>query len=436
MKYFICCIILLLVIESNAQTAEPAPLLTLEEAIAIGLQNNYDIIISKNDVRIASNNNSIIMAGFLPTAAINVSQNNSINDTRQEFFNGTVQEGNNAGSQNFNANAQINWTIFDGARMFVTKNKLAEIEKLSNAGYRAVIENTVANIQSLYYSIVQQEQYVKVIQDALKLSEERLKIADAKFDLGAASELTVLQTKVDMNADSANLLQYRLSIVRSKATLNELLARDASIQFLVDSVITFSEPEAYVQLVASLERDNPQLLAARIQKQIATLNVREWRTNYSPRVSVFGSYNYTQLENEIGFLKSNRSYGPAFGLTASFNIFDGLQNRRQTQNAKIDALSTQVNYEQTLNQTQSALYQAYQEYTAYYQMVQLEAANIGNAKKNVEVALERYKLGNINDIELRETQLKLIDAQSRLLLSQYQTQLAAIELFRLTGKLR
>src|SRR5690606_8455699 len=97
MKYFICCIALFFAIESNAQTVEPIPLLTLEEAIAIGLQNNYDIIISKNDVRIASNNNSIIMAGFLPTASLNATQNNSINNTRQEFFNGTIQEGNNAG---------------------------------------------------------------------------------------------------------------------------------------------------------------------------------------------------------------------------------------------------------------------------------------------------------------------------------------------------
>jgi outer membrane protein len=330
---------------------------------------------------------------------------------------------------------QLNWTIFDGTKMFVTKNKLEEIENLGNIQTRATIENTVAAIQNTYFTIVQHEKYVKVIQEALQLSDERLKIANAKFSLGSASELTVLQTKVDMNADSANLLQNQSAIIKNKALLNELLARDVATPFTVDTFIQFAEQMNYDNLLTSIENDNPQLLSARVNKEIAALNIKELRTNYGPRVSLYGAYNYNWQKNEVGFLQTNRSFGPAYGLTASFNIFDGLQTRRNTQNAKIEMQSAQTNYEYSLNNVKSMLYRAYQDYVSNLQLAKLELSNIDVAKKNVVVALERYKLGNINDIELRETQLKLVDAQSRLLIAQYQTKLAEVELFRLTGKL-
>jgi multidrug efflux pump len=420
---------------STAQQTQQPELLTLEQAIQIGLQNNYNIILAKNDAAISSNNNSLITTGFVPTVAANLQQNNSLYNTEQVFLDGRQQSGNNASSKSVVAGLQLNWTIFDGTKMFVTKNKLEEIESLSNIQTRATIENAVASIQNTYFAIVQQEQYVKVIQEALQLSAERLKIADAKFRLGSASELTVLQTKVDMNADSSNLLQYQSAIIKNKAVLNELLARDVTTQFLVDTTIHFAEQINYDNLLTTIETDNPQLLAARISKEIAALNVKELRTNYGPRISLYGAYNYNWQKNEVGFLQTNRSYGPAYGLTASFNIFDGMQTRRNTQNAKIEVQSAQTNYEYSLNNVKSMLYRAYQDYVANLQLVKLESSNIDVAKKNVVVAMERYKLGNINDIELRETQLKLVDAQSRLLLSQYQTKLAEVELFRLTGKL-
>jgi hydrophobe/amphiphile efflux-1 (HAE1) family protein len=419
----------------SAQQNEPVEKLTLEEAIQIGLQNNYNIILAKNDAAIAGNNNSLITTGFVPTVAANLQQNNSLYNTEQQFLDGRQQSGNNASSKAVMTGVQLNWTIFDGTKMFVTKNKLEEIENLGNIQTRATIENTVAAIQNTYFTIVQHEKYVKVIQEALQLSDERLKIANAKFSLGSASELTVLQTKVDMNADSANLLQNQSAIIKNKALLNELLARDVATPFTVDTFIQFAEQMNYDNLLTSIENDNPQLLSARVNKEIAALNIKELRTNYGPRVSLYGAYNYNWQKNEVGFLQTNRSFGPAYGLTASFNIFDGLQTRRNTQNAKIEMQSAQTNYEYSLNNVKSMLYRAYQDYVSNLQLAKLELSNIDVAKKNVVVALERYKLGNINDIELRETQLKLVDAQSRLLIAQYQTKLAEVELFRLTGKL-
>lgn len=426
----------LLAIISLFAQEDTVKFLSLEEAIALGLKNNYSIVIAKNEEMAAANNNTPGNAGFLPVLDINAGTNNSISNTRQQFFDGRIQEANNAQSSSLNANALLNWTFFDGTRMFILKNKLEELEISGALQTRITIENTIADIITSYYNIVQLEKFTGVIIDAIRLSEERKKIAEVKFQLGASSELALLQTKVDMNADSSNLLRQKANVIRAKADLNELLARIPEIDFRVDTSISFSGSLQYSELISLLEKENPDLSSLRIRVNIAAQEVKEAKAAYQPKAGVFASYNLSGSDNEVGILRSNRTSGPSFGLTASFNLFNGFNTRRSVQNAKLQLLSAQTELEAGVNTLHSQLYKTYNDYASHVQLVKLENENLVVAKKNVEVSLERYKLGSLTDIELRESQLKLMDAESRLLTSQFAAKAAEVELFRLTGKLK
>jgi outer membrane protein TolC len=57
------------------------------------------------------------------------------------------------------------------------------------------------------------------------------------------------------------------------------------------------------------------------------------------------------------------------------------------------------------------------------------------ARLNWDIAQEKYKLGVMNDVELRDTQKKLMDAENRLLVSLFQCKSAEIELLRISGQL-
>ena len=414
----------------NAQT------LSLNEAIEIALVKNYDIQIAKNEVAVASNNNRAGNAGMLPSVEANFNNNNSILNTKQDLADGRVIEGDNARSTTINPGVQLNWTLFDGTRMFIRKNQLETQVDLSNAQFRLSVENTIAQVANIYYSIYFQQQYSMVIQSALSLSAERKKVAEAKFNLGSSSELAMLQTKVDINADSAQLIQQQNEILKNKARLNELLGRTPETVFEVDSSIVVDDKLLYENLLNELEQNNAAMLAARYNVQLNNQNIKLAKTNYSPVVNVFGSYNFNQTKNEVGFLKLNQSVGPAFGLTAGVNLFNGMENKRQLQNAKLQQQTSQLNYDATLNSLKASLFQAYQDYSTNMKLSQFEQDNIAVAEKNEKVAFERYKLGNLNDIELRETQLKLIEAKTRLLQAFLNAKLAEVTLFQLTGKLK
>lgn len=412
-----------------------AQTLSLNEAIEIALSQNYDIQIAKNDMAVATNNNRVGNAGMLPTVDAVFTNNNSIFDTKQEFFDGRSVEGNDARSTTINPAVQLGWTVFDGAQMFIRKKQLQTQVDISNAQFRLSVEQTIAQVTNTYYAIYFQQQYLKVIEKALLLSAERKKVAEAKFKLGSSSELAVLQTTVDINADSSQLMQQQNELIKTKARLNELLSRNPETMFEVDSSISVAENLLYETMLNDLEQNNTAMLTARYNVQINNQNIKLAKANYSPTVNVFGSYNFNQTVNEVGFLKLNQSSGPAFGLTAGINLFNGLENRRQLQNAKLQQQSSQISYDATLNSMKSALFQAYQDYSTNIKLAKFEQENIAVAERNEKVAFERYKLGNLNDIELRETQLKLVEAQARLLQAYLNAKQAEVALFQLTGKL-
>ena len=416
-------------------------ILTLSDAIRIGLENNYSIIIQKNDARIASNNNTPGNAGFLPVVNLSATQNNTFTDTRQEtFFMGAqdstvVREIDNAQNRTFNAGVQLTWTLFDGFSMFAGKNMLEILEEMGKTDARIEIENTLSAIILNYYGIVQQQKLIQVLEDAAELSLERKKIMEARIGLGAGSELQLLQSTVDLNADSINLISETAAMLKTMADLNRLLARNPEINFIPADSITLKNKLFYDSLLIKTREQNNTLLIARYNVSLNELALKDYQSLRYPKLNLNAAYNYNQLNSETGYLKSNRSNGPSFGFSLTYPLFDGFNISREIKNSRIE-LNTMENYlKDTDLGLHTDLYKLYNDYLTNLKIISIETVNQEVARENVEVAFEKYRLGSINDIELRETQKKYIDAQYQLLLSQFRAKQAEVELLRISGNL-
>src|SRR6188768_1577207 len=104
--------------------------LSLEQAIAIALKNNYDIQLVRTDSSIYGTDNSLAWGAFLPQLNGTVNKTWNQNNQRQQLADGSKRELDNAKSSNLNASMGLSWLLFDGLRMFATKQKLAELDKL------------------------------------------------------------------------------------------------------------------------------------------------------------------------------------------------------------------------------------------------------------------------------------------------------------------
>ena len=427
--------LLFLVLLISIKTMTGQEILTLPDAIRIGLENNYSIIISKNNAQIAGNDNTLGNAGFLPEINLSATQNNTFNDTKQETFFFFFREIDNAKNRTFNTGAQLTWTLFDGLSMFVSKNMLEILEEMGETDARIEIENTISAIILNYYGIIQQQKLVQVLEDAAELSHERKKIMEARISLGAGSELQLLQSTVDLNTDSINLISEIATMEKTKADLNRLLARNPEIRFIPADSINLDQRLSYDSLLASTRKQNNLLLNARNDVLLNEYAVKDARSQRYPIINLNAAYNYSQLNAETGYLKYNQSRGPSFGFSLSYPLFDGFNINREIKNAKV-GLNTMENYlKDTDLSLHTELFKLYNDYLTNLRIIDIELINQEVARENVEIAFEKYRLGSINDIELRETQKKYIDAQYQLLLSQFKAKQAEVELLRISGEL-
>jgi len=409
--------------------------LSLQEAITIALQNNYDIKISKNDLSIARNNANIGNAGMLPTVAGTYSNGGSIQNTRQTPVTGEDRVIRGARSTNNDLGADLNWTIFDGFTMFANYDRLKELQKQGEITARLNVLTTVSDVITAYYDVVRQQQLMVAADSAIDVSVLRTNIANTKLQLGRGSKLDVLTAKVDYNTDTSNYLQIKNALQVAKVRLNQLMVRDISSQFSVVNDIDVNTGILFSKQAEIAAKQNPDLQNAFINQKIASLNLKAIRGARYPVVSLNSGYSRTNSTSPTGFNQKFAANGFTYGVTASLNIFNGFLQRQNERNAKINIETSKLNFEKTKLDVNSQLLTAYQNYSTYLDLIKLEQRNVDLAKENLDITLAKYRLGSIAPLELREAQRNAIDAQNRFIEMQFQAKLAETTLKEISGNI-
>ncbi len=408
--------------------------LELSNAIQIGLENKFNIKIAEGQKEIADNNNTLGNAGFLPTLDLTASQRYTTENTTQKFISGDEQNRDGAKSNNLSAGAAINWTIFDGTKMFYTKDRLAELEKQGIALNESVVQNIIAQIGKEFYTVALEQLRLELLGENISLSEDRLEIAKNKYEFGKASKIEYLQAQVDLNNDKSNHMIQQENLAASKAALNELLARDVTLDFYAKFDPQLNTELQYEELRTSME-NNPELMASLYDVKASSLVQKELFGERMPEIGLNLGYNYAKSEAQAGFLLSRQSSGVTYGVSASWNLFNGMNLNRQIQNAKINAENAKLNYDAVKLSLEGQLYSTFVSYQNNIRLREMEDANRKVAQENNEIAIERYSVGNSSPLELREAQLNLLEANIRFLNAAYSIKTGEIDLLLLSGQL-
>jgi len=410
--------------------------LSLEDAVKIALQNNYSINIARNEKEISENNLSLGNAGFLPQLDAEGAYSKSINKTTQEYLTGQKINNSNAKSSSLSGDITLNWTIFNGFEMFASFNQLKELKKQGETNFKIAVENNISDVITTYYDIIRQKQVLAVIERSINISEERVRIAQDKKQLGSGSKFDLLQAQVDLNEDRSSLLTEELTLKQDKILLNRLLGRNVDFDFQInDTVISINKDLSLDQLSNEVDNNNSRLILAKQNKNLSEINLQLARSDWYPEISLFAGYNYVHSESEAGFVKSNTNNSINYGINASLNIFNGLNTSRNIENAEVSIKNSELSYNETKKIVDADLRNAFNAYKNSLTLVSLETENLKAAEENSSIALERLRLGSIAPLDFRETQRKLIDAKSRLVGAQFEAKKGETELLLLSGQL-
>ncbi|MBK9249404.1 MAG: TolC family protein [Ignavibacteria bacterium] len=409
--------------------------LTLSDAITIGLENNYSIKIAKNDNRSAANNVRVGNAGMLPELNATFSNSGATTNVHQTLITGASNDIKGASSTSLTAGVALNWTIFDGFAMFANYSRLKEIQDVGELQFRRTVENSVAQIIAQYYDIISQRETLASLQEAVDVSQKRIDITKSRFDLGAGSEQKNLQATIDYNEDRAAYLRQKAILERSTITLNQLLGRNVNLA--VEPADSLSLREKFIQETIRITalKSNTSLAIAQKNKSIADLDLDILNGEWYPRIAVTSGFNYQRTTSQTGFVLSGTTTGLNYGITASVNLFEGWNLQRRIENASIGILSADEIISLTKTQVESDIARAYKSYIAAVELVELETQNRELTKKNISISLERYALGAMNELEIRQAQKSMTDAETRTIRALFDAKILETELLRLSGTL-
>lgn len=410
--------------------------ITLKEAMELALVNNFEILLAKAEAGISANNATIGNAGMLPSIGVTAGQQNAIDNTRQEFITGDVQERDGARSFNFAAAAQLNWTLFDGLAMFTTHQQLKKLQQQGEANVRSAMQQVLHDVVVGYYGIIRQQQAIDLAEATLALSEERVQLEQARLDAGRGSRVTLLQAEVDRNADVAVLMQRKQEIFAQKTQLNLLLGRnaDTEVSVAVDTIVLSTVPDLG-KLRQSLMQQNPELGMGRIGQEAALLQLKSTRRQRWPVIDANVGYGFQDASSEAGFLAARANHGLTYGIGTSINLFNGMEQRRQERNAKAALEVAQLRNAQLEMELEGALITAFSDHAAIMEQIELAYTNVEAARRSTHLAMERYRQGMMMGIELRDTQLA--EARSADLLTDllFRAKLTEAVLQRLAGSM-
>ncbi|MFV0311246.1 MAG: TolC family protein [Dysgonomonas sp.] len=433
MKKYLSAILLLFILPA---VSEAQNIYDLNRCIQEGLMNNYDIRISRNNQEVSDNNMTIGNAGYLPTVDLTSGYSGTSNNVKQKLESGESNTNNGVNNQNLNAGINLNWTIFDGFNIQTNYNRLKELQQVGKLDTQLTIETFIADITSEYYNYIQQTIRLKNLKSAVKLSKERLRIVEARYEIGAGSRLDMQQARVDFNSDSSQLIKQYEVLYTSRVLLNKLMAQEKIDQMIEtkDSVIIYNEFLDQNDIMQGMLSNNTFLLLSDKNKKLSVLDLKTAQSENYPYLKFNAGYGITKNIYNTGTIDNQRILGLNYGFTVGLNLFSGFNRKRKQRNAKIEIENRQLEYEQTTLSLKADLANMWMAYRNNIELTNLEKENVETARENHEIAIERYKLGDLSGIELREAQNSLLEAEERLVQAEFNTKLCEISLMQISGQ--
>ena len=410
--------------------------LSLMDAIKLAMWQNYEIQISTKNQKISKINNNWANAGALPSINLSARKEESVSDQSNNPAS-FIQE--KLRSSSINSNANVSWTLFNGFAIRANKEKLNNLEKISNNTATLTIENTIQGVILQYYNCVLQKEKLKLFQKVVTLAKNRLEYEQTKYDIGVSSTIDLLQIESTMLADSSNIVLQKLNYSNAIKNLNLTLGMDIENNWiLTDTINTEMKLFNYEDLKANTLANNTHIKNQYYNIQLSKQDIKLAMSPFYPVISANSGAAYNESTYEIGDLASTmdntgESINYFANFSVNFRIFDGgklyqnirsLRIQKEINNLQLEKVKKEVLYQLSLTNDK---------YNSLITTYSLNQKAFKIAETNYSLANEKQKRGVINSFILRDIEIAYITAGISTQQSAYNLMESHVALLKITG---
>lgn len=414
-----------------------AQIMTLKDCLETGIRESYQIRLVNISEEKAANNDSWLYAGGGPTLSATGSYSGNLSSSDATLASdGSTVSTRGVLDHTLNAQLRAEWTVFDGFSIQATRDRMEELHNQGTIQTRVAIEDYIASLTTEYYNLVKQTLHLKNLEYATALSKERLRITSERYDMGGNSRLDMQQAQVYFNSDSAKSLKQHEALGSANIRINRLMSNQdlRSVHVAADTAINLLTGLDYESLYEDMMKTNSSLLRAESNRTVAQLDRRAVQSRNYPYLRLNAAYGLTHNIYGNSTYTDRTNWGPSFGATIGINLISGKQ-RVQERNARLDELTADITIDQLELQLRANLDDFWQAYQNNLMLLELQEQNLKTAQETMDIAQERYLLGNLSGIEMREAQKSLLDAEESLLQVQYDTKVCEISLLQISGRI-
>ena len=429
MKKIVLYLVLFLPLLGAAQTT-----ITLKSAIDTTLRHSFDIQIAGNNLEVSKINNTLGVAGGLPSVNASVNDNQSVSNVNQKLNTGTLINKSSATGNTMNSSITAGMLLFNGFRIVATKGRLEHLQSLSQLNLNIAIQNSLATVMTKYYDIIRQQEYLKINRSSLDVSKQKLDIVTARKNVGMANEADYLQALIDVNASEQNLKTQQLEVDQAKTDLLQIMSQK---QYYPISVNDSIEVDRSIELntVTNYLIQNPQYLSAEQQIRINEQIVKEVSTLRYPTLRLNTGYNLNRSQSSAGQLLPNQNYGPFAGVNLQIPIYNGNAYRVQKKVAEFNVDNAVLAQQSLLNSLTSDAVKMYQSYNNTLQQLDSQKNTIQMSDRLVKLVLRRFQVSQATILDVKAAQASYETTGYQLVNLKYAAKVAEIELKRLMYQL-
>ena len=410
--------------------------LSLENAIKIGLKQNFDIQINKKNLEISKLNNNPGKAGALPKINLSAKKEEAVSDQSNNptsFIQEILK------SESINATANLSWTLLNGYGIKASKEKLNQLEYLSNGNLTLTLENTTQAIILSYYNCILQKDRLNLLQNVVNLSRERLIYQKTKYDIGVSSKMEFLQVENTLLTDSSNLLTQKLNYNNSLKNLNLVLGVELDSEWnLTDEMSTKTQIFNLKDLQSETFRNNTNINNQFLNNEIIRQDIILAKSAYYPIVSFNSGASYNESTYDVGdsgYEGSNTGETLNYyaNLSVNFRLYDGGNYKTLLQESEIRDLINDLNIEKKHREIKNQLSINYEKYNSNIIIYNLRKKAFDIAQINYQLANDKNNRGNINSFDLRDIEIAYLNSGISYLQSVYNLNESYLNLVKITG---
>lgn len=413
--------------------------LTLEECLRLGIENNLSLESSRNEIRKGEHTLSENRAKLLPqinaVAGFNDNFNPPVSVTDGSAY-GNPYNVTKTLQYNVSAGIQLQMPLYNQT-VYTAVDIARTMNELNRLSYEKAREDLILQISKMYYLSQNTAEQIALIKENISRLNELSSITQAFYDNGMAMEVDVKRVNINLENQRVQYDNAQSMLTQQLNLLKYVIDYPADKEIALTPVDT--ENTTSVSLTG-LDNNQYELQLLQSKQKLAEQQRKMIGQGYIPSLSLTGSWMYSaytdKAKNWFHSGPSNHWYNSSgIGLTLRIPIFDGLDKRAKMKKAKIEIENAKLSYENTLKNMQTQYLNATNELMNSQRNFRKQKDNYLLAEDVYQVTTDRYREGIASMTEVLQDEMRMSEAQNSYINAHYNYQVTNLSLLKLTGQL-